>query len=214
MEETKRVKVTRTTNESDIVIQIERGARDPAAKKLLRTPLPFFNHMLEHVAWRGQMNLTIDVSLDHFDLVHLVTEDVGIAFGRAVKEYMDRFQADGLVGYGSAYGTIDEALTRAVISLESRAYLDFEKGCVILPERMEGMHSEDLVAFFEGFVQGAQCTLHLDLLKGRESHGHHIWESCFRAFGMALYEALSERPWRKDMTAGVAGNIRYQVESN
>ena len=206
------ITVTRTTCESKIVVMLDRGPRDVDAKRKLTTPLPFFNHMLEHVAWRGEMNLAIDVKLDHFDLVHVITEDVGIAFGKAVKSYVDHYGHRGLVGYGSAFGTIDEALTRAVLSFESRAYLDFNKGTVVLPERMEGMHSEDLVAFFEGFVQGAQCTLHLDLLKAREGHGHHIWESVFRAFGMALYDALAERPWRKDMTAGVAGDIQYHIE--
>ncbi len=206
------IKVTRTTSESRIMVLLDRHARDVDNKRKLNTPLPFFNHMLEHVAWRGEMNLGIDVTLDHFDLVHVITEDVGIAFGKAVKAYLDHNQNAGLVGYGTAYGTIDEALSRAVISFESRAYLDFDKGTVQLPEQMEGMHSEDLVAFLEGFVQGAQCTLHMDLLKGRPGHGHHIWESIFRALGMALYEALTERAWRKNMTAGVAGSIDYVIE--
>lgn len=206
------VRVTRTTRESQIVVVVDRNERDPEAKKKVNTPLPFFNHMFEHIAWRAQMNIELDVTLDHFDLVHVITEDVGICFGKAIREYVKRGAARGIVGYGSAYGTIDEALTRAVLSFESRAYLDFDRSSVVLPERMEGMHSEDLVAFFEGFVQGAQCTLHLDLLKGREGHGHHIWEATFRAFAMALYDALSERAWRQQMTAGVAGAIVFSVE--
>lgn len=204
--------VTRTTSESRICVTLDRGARDLQAKRKLATPLPFFNHMLEHVAWRGQMNLAIEVELDHFDLVHVITEDVGICFGKAVKEYVERNAPLGIVGYGSAYGVIDEALTRAVLSFENRAYLDLNRSAVQLPTQMEGMHSEDLVAFFEGYVQGAQCTLHLDLLKGREGHGHHIWEATFRAFGMALYESLAEREWRAAMTAGVAGAILFEVE--
>ncbi|MCI0183894.1 MAG: hypothetical protein OWR52_08675 [Acidibacillus sp.] len=208
----KPIRVVRRTQESSIEVTIDRGPRDPEAKQRLKSPLPFFNHMLEHVAWRGQMNIGLTVELDHFDLIHVITEDVGITFGRAVKEYVDYHAQKGLVGYGSAYGTIDEALTRAVISFESRAYLDFNRTAVELPEQMEGMCSEDLVAFFEGFVQGAQCTLHLDLLKGRVGHGHHIWEATFRSFGMALYEALAERPWRAQMTAGVAGNIEFLIE--
>lgn len=205
------VQVTRKTNESTISVAFDRGERDPRAKAKLATPLPFFNHMLEHVAWRGQFNLSVEAALDEFHLVHVITEDVGICFGKAVAEYVARRAEHGPVGYGYAYGTIDEALTRAVLSFESRAFLDFTRAAVVLPERMEGMHTEDLVAFFEGFAQGAQCTVHLDLLKGREGHGHHIWESAFRAFGMALYEALEERPWRADMTAGVAGAIGYEV---
>ncbi len=208
----KHIKVTRTTSESTITISLDREQRDPEAKKKLRTPLPFFNHMLEHVQWRSQTNIAIDVVLDHFDLVHLVTEDVGITLGRAYKEYVDQHVELGLVGYGYAYGTIDEALTRAVISFENRAYLDWQPGTVELSEAVEGMHSEDLIAFFEGFVQGAACTLHLDLIKGRSRHGHHIWEATFRAFGMALYEALAPREWRQQMTAGVAGAITMSTE--
>ncbi len=208
----KQIRVVRRTRESQIEVLLDRGTRDPEAKQKIVSPLPFFNHMLEHVAWRGQLNIELAVKLDHFDLVHVITEDVGITFGRAIKEYIDRNATRGIVGYGSAYGTIDEALTRSVISFESRAHLDFQRGHVILPEQMEGMCSEDLVAFFEGFVQGAQCTLHLDLLKGREGHGHHIWEATFRAFGMALYDALAERAWRANMTAGVAGGIVYEME--
>ena len=206
------VRVTRTTSESEIAVTLDRGPRDANAKRRLNTPLPFFNHMLEHIAWRGEINLGIEVALDHFDLAHLVTEDVGIAFGRAVKEYIEQNADRGIVGYGSAYGVIDEAMARAALSFENRAHLDFAPGAVALPERTEGLQSEDLVAFFEGFVQGAQCTLHLDLLKGRGRHGHHIWESAFRGFGMALCEALAERPWRAGMTAGVAGAIQYRVE--
>ena len=205
------ITVTRTTKESMIQVKIDRLARDPDAKRRINTPLPFFNHMFEHVAWRGEINIEIEVKLDHFDLVHVITEDVGITFGKAIKAYVDEHAKEGLVGYGHAYGTIDEALTRAVLSFESRGYLDFNRGDVVVPMHMEGIHSEDLVAFFEGFVQGAMCTLHLDLLKGRESHGHHIWESIFRAFGMALYEALHVRAWRKEMTAGVAGSIEFDV---
>ncbi|KYP80302.1 imidazoleglycerol-phosphate dehydratase [Ferroacidibacillus organovorans] len=205
------ITVTRKTKESTMVIVFGRGERDVELKQRLKTPLPFFNHMLEHVVWRGELTLSIDVQLDVYHLVHVITEDTGIAFGKAVKEWIDRYGARGIVGYGSAYGVIDEALSRAVLSFESRAYLAFDRNEVKLPEQMEGMQSEDLVAFFEGFVQGAQCTLHLDLLKGREGHGHHIWESAFRAFGMALYESLFERASRKGMTAGVAGAIHYDI---
>ena len=208
----KHIKVVRETSESIITINLDREERDPDAKKKLRTPLPFFNHMLEHVQWRSQTNFSVEVELDHFDLVHLITEDVGITLGRAYKDYVDQHLDDGLVGYGFAYGTIDEALTRAVVSFESRAYLDFQPGEVELPEAVEGMHSEDLIAFLEGFVQGAMCTLHIDLIKGRSRHGHHIWEATFRAFGMTLYEALAPREWRQHMTAGVAGSITMRTE--
>ncbi|MCL6445337.1 MAG: hypothetical protein K6T83_18075 [Alicyclobacillus sp.] len=206
------IKVTRKTSESEVTVILNREARDPAQKAKLNTPLQFFNHMLEHIAWRSETNLDIRIELDHFHLAHLITEDVGITLGKAFRTYIQRNADAGIVGYGSAIGIIDEAMTRAVISFESRALLDFTTNGVVIPEETEGMNGEDLVAFFEGFVQGAQCTLHIDVLKGRPGHGHHIWESAFRALGMALYEALTARPWRKGITAGVAGQIQYVIE--
>ena len=70
----KHIKVVRETSESIITINLDREERDPDAKKKLRTPLPFFNHMLEHVQWRSQTNFSVEVELDHFDLVHLITD--------------------------------------------------------------------------------------------------------------------------------------------
>lgn len=206
------IRAERRTRESIIAVVVGFGPPGPELKPRLKTPLPFFNHMLEHIAWRAELDLTVTAELDGFWLSHVVTEDVGIAFGRAIQTYIARHVQDGVVGYGFAYGVIDEALARAVLSFESRANLFFDTGTVALPETTEGLNSEDLVAFWEGFVQGAQCTLHLDLLKGRPGHGHHHWEALFRAFGQALYAALERRSSRAGMTAGVAGVIDWQID--
>lgn len=208
------IKVTRQTAETKTVVILDDGPRDPQAKKNLNTPLEFFNHMLEHIAWRSELNITVEVVMDHFSLNHLVCEDVGITLGRAYKELLAKKTAEGGTGYGFALATIDESLARAVVSFESRAYLDLNFNNIKLPTVTEGLNSEDLVAFWEGFVQGAQATLHLDLLKGRDNHGHHHWESLFRAAGQALRDALAIRPWRKEMAAGVAGKIEVTVEVN
>ena len=82
------IKVERKTAESRIVVILDDGPRDPEAKKKLKTPLEFFNHMLEHIAWRSQLNMAIEVEMDHFSLNHLVCEDVGITLGRAFKELL------------------------------------------------------------------------------------------------------------------------------
>jgi imidazoleglycerol phosphate dehydratase HisB len=205
------IEIVRTTSESRVVVTLDRGPRDVLQRDHLDTPLPFFNHMLEHIAWRGQVNLSVTVSLDRFALHHLVTEDVGIALGEALRAHVQRRASAGVVGYGCSAGVIDESLARAVVAFESRALFVFDPGTTRFPETVEGLQTEDLVAFYEGLVQGARATVHLDVVRGREGHGHHLWEACFRAFGGALYEALEERAWRAGMTAGVAGGIDVQV---
>jgi len=201
----------RKSAESEIFVKLDFGPRYAHPKKGLKTTMPFLNHMLEHVIWRGEFNLEVSVELNDFYLSHVICEDIGITLGKAVNEYVKAGLSEGLVGYGSALATIDEALARAVISFENRAYLDFTHPGVIIPAQTENTNSEDLKTFFEGFVQGASCTLHLDILKG--TNGHHIWEAVFRAFGEALFYALTKRPWRKGITSGVAGPIQFDIKS-
>jgi len=207
-----KIRVERKTAESKIVAIIDDGPRNSEAKRDLETPLIFFNHMLEQIAWRSELNIKVKVELDHFFLNHVVCEDVGITLGRAFQELVMQKMGEGIKAYGSASATIDEALARSVVSFESRAYLDLNFNGIEVPQTTEGIQSEDLVAFWEGFVQGAQATLHLDLLKARPNHGHHQWESIFRAAGQALRDALEIRSWRRDMAAGVAGKIDFKVE--
>ena len=206
------ISVKRKTNESVMVVTVNDGPRDPEAKKGLNTPLTFYNHMMEQIAWRAELNISLDVHLDHFALNHVICEDLGITFGKAISAMMDKKQKLGAPGYGFSYGNIDEAMARSVIGFEKRAYLELNFNEIKVPESVEGINSEDLVSFLEGFVQGAQATLHLDLLKGRDNHGHHQWESIFRAFGDSLRSAMLIREWRKDMAAGVAGEINYEIE--
>ncbi|MBE3550295.1 MAG: imidazoleglycerol-phosphate dehydratase [Brockia lithotrophica] len=205
-----RVRVTRTTRESRVVVGLAVRGATPDVKFALRTPHPFFSHMLEQVAWRSGLGIEVDVELAHFPLRHLVTEDVGTAFGRAAARLHDRLAERGVRGFAHAYAALDEALARAVLAFEGRAYLHLDVD-ERFPEETEGVSSEDLVAFFEGFVQGAGATLHLDLLRARPRHGHHLWEALFRAFGMALGDALSPSPERRGLSAGVAGRADYDV---
>lgn len=204
--------VKRKTNESLMSVTINDGPRDPEAKNHLNTTLTFYNHMMEQIAWRSEMNIYLDVSLDHFSLNHVICEDLGITYGKAIGEMMDRKQKMGAPGYGYSYGNIDESMARCVIGFEKRAYLDLDYNEIIVPESVEGINSEDLVSFLEGFVQGAQATVHIDLLKARDNHGHHQWESIFRAFGDALRKAMLVRPWRENMAAGVAGEITWEIK--
>ena len=204
--------VKRKTNESLMTVRVNDAPRDPEARKGLNTPLTFFNHMMEQIAWRSELNIYMETQLDHFALNHVICEDLGITFGKAIAAMMDKKQKMGAPGYGFSYGNIDESMARSVIGFEKRAYLELQYNGIVVPESVEGINSEDLVSFLEGFVQGAQATLHLDLLKGRDNHGHHQWESIFRALGDSLRSAMLIRPWRENMAAGVAGEITYEIE--
>ncbi len=200
-----KITVARKTTESSIEVAIEKGVLKPDYRKKIRTPLPFLNHMIEHIAWRAGLNIEITMDLSEFQLVHLVTEDVSMTLGRAVGEYV---RLNTPSGYGVGVGIIDEAKAEAAISFEDRSYLDFTSS-VDYDEMVEGMPAEELITFLDGFAQGARCTLHLDIQKGK--NGHHIWEAAYRAFGIALGAALSIDENRAGLTSGVAGRVTYEV---
>lgn len=203
-----KIKVTRKTTESEMNVALDFSPLKTDYRKYIKTPMPFLNHMIEHIAYRGGFNIDVDMSLDEFTLTHVIAEDLGIALGKACREYIDR--TDGCYGYGDAVGIIDEAKAECAVSFESRAYIDFDFHGVSLPESVEGMYNEDLETFLEGFVQGAMCTLHIDVLKGR--NGHHIWEAVYRSVGTALNRAFEVSADRKGKTSGVAGKIEWTVE--
>lgn len=201
------IKITRNTTESNIIVTIEKGPIAADYRSKINTPIPFLNHMIEHIVWRSGINITVEVTLDRFDLAHVVCEDVGMTIGKGILEYI---QKNGATGYGDGIGIIDEALALCAISFEGRSQLFFDKK-VAIPAQTELVNSEDVETFLEGFVQGACCTFHVILDKGE--NGHHIWEAIYRAFGIALGRTLVVAPDRAGMTAGVAGKIDYQVEA-
>lgn len=201
------VKVIRKTTESEMSVAVDFMPLKRDYRKYIRTPLPFLNHMIEHISWRGEMNIDISLSLDEFTLTHVICEDLGIALGKAIKECIDKI--DGVRGFGDAIGIIDEAKSQCALSFESRAYCDIDYHGIELSDTVEGMDKEDLETFLEGFAQGAMCTLHIDLLKG--NNGHHIWEAIFRSFGSALHEVLTVSESRVGKTSGVAGKIEWTV---
>lgn len=203
-----KIKVTRKTTESEMTVTLDFSPLKPDYRKHIKTPMPFLNHMIEHIAYRGGFNIDVDTKLDEFVLTHVICEDLGIALGKAAKEYIDR--TDGAIGFGDAIGIIDEAKAQTCVSFEERAYCDISYNGISLAQRVEGMDTEDLETFLEGFAQGAACTLHADLLKGR--NGHHIWEAIFRSLGTALGRAFAVSDERKGKTAGVAGRIDWTVE--
>ena len=174
--------VTRNTLESQITISVN---LDGTGKANLETPVPFLNHMLDQIARHGLIDLDIQATGDlHIDDHHTV-EDIGITLGQAVAEAVG--DKKGLTRYGHAYVPLDEALSRVVIDLSGRPGLDL--GVKFTRDRV-GTFDLDLIReFFQGFVNHALVTLHIDNLKGINSH--HQAETVFKAFGRALRMAVT-----------------------
>lgn len=205
-----KIEVCRSTTESEMSVVLDFSPLAKDYRKNINTPLTFLNHMLEHIAWRSGINIITDVKLDKFALTHVICEDLGIAFGKAIAEYLSRMADSGIVGFGDAYGIIDEARAHSLISFESRTYFDIDYNGVSLLDEVEGMYKEDLETFLQGFAQGADCTLQISLEKGE--NGHHIWEAIFRSLGSALSAALAADERRIGRTAGVAGAITWEIK--
>lgn len=203
-----KIKVVRKTTESEMEVILDFSSVKPDYRDKINTPLPFLNHMIEHIVWRGGFNAEVSCKTAQFTLTHVICEDLGIAFGKACAEYIRR--SEGVHGFGDAIGIIDEAKAETAISFESRAFslVDWHK--VEVANQVEGMDSEDLQTFLDGFAQGAACTLQTDVFRG--TNGHHIWEAVFRSLGSALKNAFEADESRKGMTSGVAGKIKWTVE--
>lgn len=174
--------IERATLETQIKVSIN---LDGTGKASLDTGVPFFEHMLDQIARHGLVDLDIEANGDtHIDDHHTV-EDIGITLGMAMKEAVG--DKKGIQRYGHAYVPLDEALSRVVIDLSGRPGLvfnaDFTKGSI-------GSFDTELVyEFFQGFVNHAQVTLHIDCLRGHNAH--HQAETIFKAFGRALRMALT-----------------------
>lgn len=202
------ITVKRKTTESEMVVKLDFSDIKSDYREKINTPIPFLNHMIEHIVWRGGFNIEVSVKLDKFLLTHVICEDLGIALGKAVAEYVKN--TDGVKGYGDAIGIIDEAKAETAISFESRALAIIDDSRIENPSMVEGMDAQDLAVFLDGFAQGAQCTIQIDILRG--VNGHHIWEAVFRSFGEALNRTLLIDEKRMGKTSGVAGKIDWIIE--
>ena len=174
--------VERRTKETTIRVGVD---LDGTGRADLASGVPFLDHMLDQVARHGMIDLTIRAKGDlHIDAHHTV-EDVGIALGQAVKQALG--DKAGLARYGHAYVPLDEALSRVVIDLSGRPGLEFH---VAFTRAMIGGFDVDLThEFFQGFVNHALVTLHVDNLRGENAH--HQAETVFKAFARALRMAVA-----------------------
>jgi imidazoleglycerol-phosphate dehydratase len=174
--------ITRETLETQITATL---CLDGTGQCKLDTGLPFLEHMLDQIARHGQVDLDILAKGDlHIDAHHTV-EDIGITLGQAFYEAIG--DKRGIVRYGHAYVPLDEALSRVVLDCSGRPGLEFH---VPFTRAKVGEFDVDLIVeFFQGFVNHAKVTLHIDNLRGHNAH--HQAETVFKAFGRALRMAVA-----------------------
>ena len=141
----KEIRAIRKTTESEMGVMLDFSGIKPDYREYINTTIPFLDHMIEHIAYRSDVNIKTKVELKNFTLTHLVAEDLGMALGKAFKEYIDT--VDGAYGYGDAIGIIDEAKAECALSFESRAYIDIDYHGNTVPAMTEGMMTEDLETF-------------------------------------------------------------------
>lgn len=184
-EEIRSADIQRKTSETEILLQI---GLDGTGRHQIDTEIPFFSHMLTLFAVHSLCDLKIaargDIEVDD----HHSVEDIGICLGQGLKQALG--EKRGIKRYGEATVPMDEALVRAVIDLSGRPYLVFNAD---LPkEKIGGLSSENVQEFFYALVVSAGMNLHIDVIRGRNSH--HIVEAIFKAFARAFREAIAIEP--------------------
>ena len=188
----------RKTNETDIKVSLELYG---TGKADIETGVPFLNHMLDQIARHGLMDLFIKCDGDTEIDDHHTVEDIGITIGQAFFEAVG--DKKGLTRYGHAYVPLDEALSRVVIDLSGRPGLDL--GVKFTRDRV-GTFDVDLIReFFQGFANHALVTLHIDNLKGVNSH--HQAETVFKAFGRALRMAVTPDQRQLNVIPSTKGSL-------
>ena len=190
--------VSRNTLETQVSLSLN---LDGTGRAKLASGVPFLDHMLDQIARHGMIDLEVDAKGDlHVDAHHTV-EDIGITLGQAFAQAVG--EKKGIRRYGHAYVPLDEALSRVVVDLSGRPGLVFE---VPFTRGRVGEFDVDLVQeFFQGFVNHAGVTLHVDGLRG--DNAHHQAETVFKAFGRALRMALEKDERLGDATPSTKGTL-------
>lgn len=190
--------LSRTTRETDINVTID---LDGTGVSKINTGVPFFDHMLDQVARHGLIDIELEATGDLEIDAHHTVEDVGITLGQAFSAALG--EKAGVMRYGHAYVPLDEALSRVVVDLSGRPGLSYHAE---YPRDRIGDFDVDLLfEFFQGFVNHAAMTLHIDSLRGRNAH--HIAETIFKAFGRALRAATERDPRRGDDLPSTKGAL-------
>ena len=190
--------VKRDTRETRISVSLD---LDGTGKGSFQTGVPFLEHMLDQVARHGLFDIEVQASGDLDIDAHHTVEDIGIVLGQAFADALGDKQ--GITRYGHAYVPLDEALSRVVIDFSGRPGLEYR---VKYPRARIGSFDVDLVGeFFQGFVNAAGATLHIDNLHG--TNAHHIAETVFKAFGRAARMAVSLDPRVGDSVPSTKGRL-------
>ena len=194
----RRAEIERNTLETQIKVALN---LDGTGDANLNTGLPFFDHMLHQIARHGLFDIDIAANGDLEVDAHHTVEDVGITLGQAFTQALG--EKTGIVRYGHAYVPLDEALSRVVIDLSGRPGLDYH---VSYTRARIGEFDVDLLReFFQGFVNHALITIHLDNLRGLNAH--HQAETLFKAFGRALRMAVAPDPRLGDALPSTKGAL-------
>jgi len=198
MSQQRTAEVVRNTNETQIRVALD---LDGSGTARLSTGIGFFDHMLDQIARHGLVDLTVEAKGDlHIDGHHTV-EDVGITLGQAFARALG--DKKGVRRYGHAYVPLDEALSRVVIDLSGRPGLVWQ---VPFTRAAIGNFDVELAhEFFQGFVNHAGVTLHIDNLRGENSH--HQCETVFKAFARALRMAIEADPRTADTIPSTKGSL-------
>ena len=188
----------RKTNETEISVSLELYG---SGKAKIDTGVPFLDNMLDQIARHGLMDLSIKCDGDNEIDDHHTVEDVGITIGQAFFDAVG--DKKGLTRYGHAYVPLDEALSRVVVDLSGRPGLDL--GVKFTRDRVGSFDLDLIREFFQGFVNHALVTLHIDNLKGVNSH--HQAETVFKAFGRALRMAVTPDERQANIIPSTKGSL-------
>ncbi len=194
----RKAEVSRSTKETDISVRL---GIDGTGRSEIATGIGFLDHMLEQIARHGLMDLTVRASGDlHID-AHHTTEDIGITLGQAFRQALG--EKRGITRYAHACVPLDEALTRVVVDISGRPWLVWN---VEFPTPKVGEFDTELFReFFYAFAINAGITLHVDCLRGHNSH--HIAETCFKALARALRAAAEPDPRAPDAVPSTKGAL-------
>ncbi len=190
--------VKRDTNETRIEVNIN---LDGSGQGKFDTGVPFLEHMMDQIARHGMIDISIKAKGDLDIDAHHTAEDIGITLGMAMKQALG--DKKGITRYGHAYVPLDEALSRVVIDFSGRPgledHVDYKR------ETVGNFDTELFHEFFQGFVNHALVTLHIDNIRGQNSH--HIAETVFKAFGRAVRMAISDDPRMQGTIPSTKGSL-------